>query len=201
MQHRLILAVAGILGIVLFIWAFAFATPYELSGSEITSDISAPSISLARGDGASFELTALKGRIVLVFFGYTSCPDVCPTTLSEMKRIKADLGENAEMVDFVFVTVDPQRDTPERAQAYASGFDQSFIGLSGSETDLEPVWQGYGVYRKVQESQSAAGYLVDHSARVYLVDKANRLRVTYAYGTPVEDIADDIRFLLKEETR
>lgn len=201
MQHRLILAVAGILGIVLFVWAFAFATPYELHGSEITSDISAPPILFNHGDGTSFELAALRGRIVLVFFGYTSCPDVCPTTLSDMKQIKADLGENAELVDFVFVTVDPQRDTPERTQKYASGFDQAFIGLSGSETDLEPVWQGYGVYRKIQESQSAAGYLVDHSARVYLVDKANRLRVTYAYGTPVEDIADDIRFLLKEETR
>jgi len=198
MQRKLILGVVGIMGAVLLIWAFAFATPYELHGSEITSDIPAPAISLTRGDGISFELAALKGRIVLVFFGYTSCPDVCPTTLSDMKRIKGDLGDRAEEVNFVFITVDPQRDTPQRVQAYASGFSEEFIGLSGSEAELEPVWQAYGVFRKIQESQSAAGYLVDHSARVYLVDKANRLRVTYAYGTPVEDMANDIRYLLKE---
>lgn len=198
MQRKLILGVAGILGAVLLIWGFAFASPYNLHGSEITSNVPAPAISLNRADGSTFELAALKGRIVLVFFGYTSCPDVCPTTLADMKRIKADLGERAEEVDFVFITVDPQRDSPERVQAYASGFSEDFIGLSGSEAELEPVWQGYGVFRKIQESQSAAGYLVDHSARVYLVDKANQLRVTYTYGTPVEDIANDIRYLLKE---
>ncbi|MHB8817974.1 MAG: SCO family protein [Bellilinea sp.] len=198
MQRKLILGVAGILGAVLLIWGFAFATPYELHGSEITSKVPAPAVNLTRADGSSFELSGRKGRIVLVFFGYTSCPDVCPTTLADMKRIKADLGERAAEVDFVFITVDPQRDTPERVQAYASGFSQDFIGLSGSEGELEPVWQGYGVFRKIQESQSAAGYLVDHSARVYLVDKTNQLRVTYTYGTPVEDMANDIRYLLKE---
>lgn len=198
MQRKVIYGVVGILAVVLLIWATAFARPYTLHGSEITNSESAPAINLDRADGTSFRIEEQTGKIALLFFGYTSCPDVCPTTLADMKRVKADLGDRAERVEFVFITVDPLRDSPERVQAYASGFDSQFIGLSGSENELTPVWQGYGVFRQVQESTSAAGDLVDHSSRIYLIDKANNLRVTYPYGTPVEDLAADIRFLLKE---
>lgn len=199
MQRTILFGVAGTLALVLLVWAAAFARPYELHGSEITTEVQAPAVNLTRADGSPFRISALKGKIVLLFFGFTSCPDVCPTTLADFKRVKADLGEKADQLAFIFITVDPQRDTPEGAQAYAAGFDPQFIGLSGSETELEPVWQGYGVYRKVTESGSAASYEVDHSSRVYLVDSTNRLRVTYPYGTPVEDLTADIRFLLKEK--
>ena len=199
MQRTILFGVAGTLALVLLVWAAAFARPYELHGSEITTEVQAPAVNLTRADGSPFRMSALKGKIVLLFFGFTSCPDVCPTTLADFKRVKADLGEKADQLAFIFITVDPQRDTPEGAQAYAAGFDPQFIGLSGSEIELEPVWQGYGVYRKVTESGSAASYEVDHSSRVYLVDSTNRLRVTYPYGTPVEDLTADIRFLLKEK--
>ena len=199
MQRTILFGVAGTLALVLLVWAAAFARPYELHGSEITTEVQAPAVNLTRADGSPFRISALKGKIVLLFFGFTSCPDVCPTTLADFKRVKADLGEKADQLAFIFITVDPQRDTPEGAQAYAAGFDPQFIGLSGSEIELEPVWQGYGVYRKVTESGSAASYEVDHSSRVYLVDSTNRLRVTYPYGTPVEDLTADIRFLLKEK--
>jgi protein SCO1/2 len=198
MQRKVIYGVVGILAVVLLIWATAFAQPYTLHGSEITNGVTAPAVNLTRTDGSSFHIEEQVGKIVLLFFGYTSCPDVCPTTLADMKRVKADLGDRAEQVVFVFITVDPLRDSPERVQAYASGFDSQFIGLSGTESDLTPVWQGYGVFRQVQESTSAAGYLVDHSSRIYLIDTANHLRATYPYGTPVQDLAADIRFLLKE---
>lgn len=198
MQRKVIYGVVGILVVVLLVWATAFAQPYTLHGSEITENVSAPAVNLTRNNGSPFRMEEYKGKIVLLFFGYTSCPDVCPTTLADMKRIKADLGDRAEQVEFVLITVDPQRDSPERVQAYASGFDPQFIGLSGTENELTPVWQGYGVYRQIQESTSAAGYLVDHSSRIYLIDKANHLRVTYSYGTPVDDLTADIRFLLKE---
>jgi len=198
MQRKVIYGVVGILALVLLVWATAFARPYTLHGSEITNGVSAPAVHLNRADGSSFRIEELKGKIVLLFFGYTSCPDVCPTTLADYKRVKADLGDRAGRIEFVFITVDPQRDSPERVQAYASGFDPQFIGLSGEESDLAPVWQGYGVFRQVQDSTSAAGYLVDHSSRIYLIDTANQLRVTYPYGTPVKDLSADIRFLLKE---
>jgi protein SCO1/2 len=115
-----------------------------------------------------------------------------------MKRVIEELGDRAGQVEVIFITVDPQRDTLEKTQDYASGFDSQFIGLSGSESDLTPVWQGYGVYRKVPDSAGAADYEVEHSSRIYLIDTANQLRVTYPYGTLVADLADDIRFLLKE---
>ena len=198
MQRKVIFGVVGILAVVLLIWATAFARPYTLHGSEITNQVTAPPVNLKRGDGSVFQMEQQKGNIVLLFFGFTSCPDVCPTTLVDMKRVKAELGERAAQVEFVFITVDPQRDSPELVQAYASGFDSEFIGLSGSESDLAPVWQGYGVYRNVSDSTSNASYEVEHSTRVYLIDTANNLRVTYPFGTQVEDLAADIRFLLKE---
>ncbi len=198
MQRKIVLGTVGILAAMLLIWAFAFVEPYQLHGSEIVPSIPAPAIPLTRADGTPFDLNGLRGRIVLIFFGYTSCPDVCPTTMADLKRVKGELGQQADSVDVLLITVDPQRDTPERIQAYVSGFDQAFIGLSGSEAQLEPVWQGYGVYRAITGSHHDASYGVDHSTRIYLIDTSNHLRTTYAYGTSVQDLADDIRYLLKE---
>ena len=199
MQRKVILGVVVMMAVVLLIWAAAFARPYMLHGSEITNRIAAPSIHLTRADGSVFQIEQQKGKIVLLFFGFTSCVDVCPTTMADMKRVKEELGDRAGQVEVVFITVDPQRDTRQITQDYASGFDAQFIGLSGSEGELTPVWQGYGVYRKVPDSVTATDYEVEHSSRIYLIDTANQLRATYLYGTPVADLADDIRFLLKEK--
>jgi protein SCO1/2 len=201
MQKNVILGVVGGLAVVLLVWAVAFARPYSLHGSEISPAVPAPEIQLARADSSVFDLAGFKSKLVLVFFGYTSCPDVCPTTLANMKRIKAGLGEKSTDLVFVFITVDPQRDTPEKVQQYVSGFDPSFIGLSGNEMDLQPIWQAYGVYRQIQDTGSALGYLVDHSSRTYLIDQDSNLRLTYAYGTPIDDLVNDIRFLLKEGSK
>jgi len=198
MQRSLILTVLGLLAGVLLVWGVAFARPYTLKGSQIDPPIPAPEINLKRADGSNFNLSASDGRISLIFFGYTHCPDICPATLAEMKRVKAEIGQDAQRVQFVFITVDPQRDTAERMHAYATGFDPGFIGLSGTEQELAPVWSGYFVSRQVQESGSAVGYLVDHSTRVYLVDQSGYLRLTYTFGTAVADMAADIRYLLRE---
>jgi protein SCO1/2 len=158
----------------------------------------APEIILNRDNGSSFRLSEQRGDVVLLFFGYTSCPDVCPTTLSELRKVKEELGSNAEQVKVVFVTVDPERDTPEQIQKYVSIFNPAFIGLSGSLDELEPVWKNYGVYREVEQiSSSASGYLVTHSARVYLIDRDGNLRLSYSYGTPTDDIVHDLKILFK----
>jgi len=158
--------------------------------------LAAPEIELARDNGSNFRLSEMRGNVVLLFFGYTSCPDVCPTTLSELRKVDEELGSKAGQIKVAFVTVDPQRDTPEKIQQYVSVFNPSFIGLSGSQAELEPVWKDYGVYREVdQEISSASGYLVTHSARLYVIDQDGNLRLSYSYGTPIEDIVHDLKIL------
>lgn len=157
----------------------------------------APPFSLQKADGSWFRLEEQRGKIVLLFFGYTFCPDVCPTTLAELSQALArlDVDQQAQ-VQVVFISVDPERDTPERVQAFVRHFAPGFLGLSGSEAQLQSIWQAYGVYREIQQSSSAAGYLVNHSARVYLIDQEGNLRLTYAFGTPPEDLTHDLRLLL-----
>ena len=157
----------------------------------------APDFELARTGGESFRLSDARGEIVVLFFGYTSCPDICPTTLAELKTALDRLDEEeAENVKVVFVTVDPERDTPERVQEYVDHFDQAFVGLSGSEQELAHVWNEYGVFRQKVEGTSAAGYLVDHTARVTVIDQEGNLRVSYPFDTPVETIVHDLQVLM-----
>lgn len=197
--RNLILAGIGVtLGLVL-VAAIVLARPYTYRGSLIDPAVPAADFTLTSGSGEPFHLGDQRGKVVLLFFGYTTCPDVCPATLGEMKQVVARLGKQAEGVQVVFITVDPQRDTPQKIGQYAAAFDPTFVGLSGSEAELTPVWASYGVYRAIVETTSAAGYLVDHSARTYLVDPAGNLRLTYTFGTPVDEILSDVRYVLKHK--
>ena len=199
MSRRLGLIVGG--GIFLSIVLIAIAIlsrPYTFRGSIITPPVPAPDFTLADGLGGNFQLSEQRGKLVLIFFGYTACPDVCPTALSEMKLVQKRLGSLAENVRFVFITVDPERDTPELVAKYAASFSPSFVGLSGSEEDLQPVWQKYGVYREKRTTTSATGYLMDHSAFVYVIDRNGNMRETFSFSTPVDDMVDDVRYLIKE---
>ena len=158
----------------------------------------APEIALTRSDGSSFRLSEMRGSVVLIFFGYTSCPDECPTTLAELKLALAELSEeDAAQVKVLFVTVDPERDTPERMQEYVNHFNKTFIGLSGTQVDLEKIWQAYGVYRESVPGTSASGYTVDHTARVTLIDQDGNMRVSFGLDTPVEDVVHDLKLILK----
>lgn len=177
---------------------FLFSKPASFRGTTYAEPYPvAPEFELTRANGNTFRLSEQHGKIVMLFFGYTSCPDVCPTTMAELNQALGKLGDQADQVQVVFVTVDPQRDTPERAQEYVDHFNPNFIGLSGSESELTKVWNNYGVFREVVEGTSAAGYLVDHTARVTLIDQQGNLRVSFPFDTPVEDIVHDLKLLLK----
>jgi protein SCO1/2 len=117
-----------------------------------------------------------------------------------MKKIYERLGADASAVNVVFITVDPQRDTAQRLDTYTQAFNPYFIGLTGGEEELSTVWSDYGVFREVTTGDTALGYLISHTARVYLVDRLGRLRLTYAFGTPVDDIFSDLKYLLKEKS-
>ncbi|MCE9647904.1 MAG: SCO family protein [Chloroflexi bacterium] len=157
----------------------------------------APPIELVRSNGERFRLSDQKGKINLLFFGYTSCPDVCPTTLAELNQVLTSLGNKTDLVQVLFVSVDPERDTPEKIQQYVNHFNSKFVGLSGSMDVLQGIWNDYGIYREEVQGDSAAGYTVNHTARVYLIDMDGNLRLSYGFETPVEDIVNDVRLLLK----
>ncbi|MEW6083817.1 MAG: SCO family protein [Chloroflexota bacterium] len=159
----------------------------------------AADFTLTRANGEVFQLNAFRGNFILLFFGYTSCPDVCPTTLAELNLALAKLEpEDAAQVKVVFVTVDPERDTPERTQEYVDNFNQTFIGLSGTESELAPVWKSFGIFRAIADGSSATGYLVDHTARVTLIDRDGKLRISFPYDASVEDIVHDLKLMLEE---
>ena len=198
MNTRVIQVGLGLLALIGVVMAAVLLLPKTetFRGTLYDPALPAPEIELARDNGGNFQLSEMQGNVVLLFFGYTSCPDVCPTTLSELRKVNEELGKNADRVKVVFVTVDPERDTPEKIQEYVSIFNPAFIGLSGSTNDLEPVWKEYGVYREIDKAtSSASGYLVTHSARVYVIDPDGNLRLSYSYGTPTEDIVHDLKIL------
>ena len=178
---------------------FLFSKPASFRGTFFEEPYPvSPEIELVRANGSGFRLSEMRGKVVLLFFGYTSCPDICPTTLAELNQALEKLGpEKAQQVQVIFVTVDPQRDTPERVQEYVDHFNEDFIGLSGTESDLAAVWRNYGVFRENVESTSAAGYIVNHTARVTLIDPVGNMRVSFAFDTPVDDIVHDLNLVLR----
>ncbi len=201
MKSKYILLGLGVLvGVALILTAWQYIQlPYTFRGSLIDPPVPAADFELTDQHGRAFRLSEQNGKVVLLFFGYTNCPDVCPLTLSDFKRIKAGLGSQASDVRFVFITVDPERDTSEVLGQYMQNFEADFIGLSGERQQLEGVWKDYGVYQAKQEVGSAAGYLVDHTARTYLVDQQGNWRLTYPFEMGPEDITQDVRYLLSNE--
>lgn len=195
----LIVGFATILGLVVVYLLLGRAQPYTYHGSVIDPPVEAPEFELTDAEGNSFQLNELEGQVVVMFFGYTSCPDVCPLTLSEFVRIKEELGNQSENVSFVFVTVDPERDTPERIKKYLANFDAGIIGLTGERKELEPVWASYGVYQDKVDEGSEGNYFLDHSSRSYVIDQEGNLLLTYTFGTQNESIAADVRHLMSSQ--
>jgi protein SCO1/2 len=180
------------------VFGFVIERPYTFRGSVIDPAVPAPEFSLLSSQGEEYSLVSRTGKFVLIFFGYTYCPDVCPTTLYEMKEIKARLKDKAENIEFVFITVDPERDTLEQLTRYLASFDGSFFGLTGTTEQLEMVWKDYGVYREIQETDNSLGYLVDHTSRLYLINSQGELMMTYLYETTLDEIVSDLNYLIKK---
>ncbi|MDR3578263.1 MAG: SCO family protein [Anaerolineaceae bacterium] len=174
----------------------AFSRPYTFHGSVIQPSMSAPDFSLTDTNGQSFQLSQHKGQLILLFFGYTNCPDECPATLAVMKAVFSKLGSQTSRVRFVFVTVDPQRDNPAQIRTFLVKYNSSFIGLGGSQSKLTPVWKAFGVYQQLPVNSTVPQYQVSHSTQVYLIDPQGHLRLTYDLSTPVDDIYQDVQHIL-----
>lgn len=189
--------VSAILAVALLI-GFVFQKPYSFNGTVIEPPLPVEDFVLQTGNNQSFRLSEQTGKITLLFFGYTNCPDVCPTTLAEFKQVYKNLGDDTQSVQFAMITADPERDTPDRMGEFVSFFNPSFIGLSGERSELEKVYKDFGAFIEKQESSSAAGYLVSHTSSVFVLDQETNLRITFPYGTSANEMTDDITQLLNE---
>jgi len=151
----------------------------------------APEILLTTTDGAEFRLSQHRGKVVVIVFGYTLCPDVCPVTLARLAQIRTRLATAAERLRVVFVTLDPERDTTARVHAYVRAFDPAFIGLTGPPKALAQVRDAYGVVAG-RRGAAGTGYLVDHSTFVFVVDRTGQLRFMFPAGASAEDMVQVI---------
>ncbi len=152
---------------------------------------------LQRAGGGTFRLSETRGQVVVLYFGYTSCPDVCPTTLYDLHRTLEILGERADEVVVGFVTIDPDNDTPEKLATYVEAFDPRFVGLTGTPEALQTAYDRFSV-RVLQDEQTADSYGLAHTNSVFVLDRARRLRLRMHFGAKPEDMADDLLVLLKE---
>jgi len=154
---------------------------------------------LPASTGQDLSLSDLRGQWVLMFFGYTHCPDICPTTLAEFRQVKAELGDDATSTTFLFVSVDAPRDTPAVIENFVTRFDPSFIGMSADDETLARMAPEYGLfYERHPPEGDGDNYVVDHSGRSYLVDPQGAIRISYAYGTDSDVIAETIRELMNQ---
>ncbi len=191
-----ILGAAILVGLGVTLGVGLLKQPYTYQGSFIDPPVPASDFQLTDQNGQPYRLSDQRGKAVLLFFGYTNCLDICPVTMAEYKQVKDKLGDKASQVNFVFITVDPERDTAERLRSYLSIHDPGITGLSGSQADLQAVWKAYGVYVAKGEVDSTGGYSVDHTARIYAIDRQGNLRLTYPYEMGSEPIASDLTHLL-----
>jgi protein SCO1/2 len=152
-------------------------------------------------DSQRFELSSLQGKVVLIFFGYTSCPDACPTTLSKLASVYKKLGDDAKRVKTLYISVDPERDTPAVLKEDLRNFEIDALGLTGTKAELDKVVALYGAtYEIVPLPESASKYAVAHSTTLYALDPMGRTRLTFEYEATVDEIVKGVRTILATKT-
>lgn len=178
----------------------AACQPATEAGKLVSQDISGADFGqtfhLTDHTGKPRTMDDFKGKAIALFFGYTHCPDVCPTTMADLKQTMKLLGPRADEVQVLFVTLDPKRDTQEVLAQFVPSFDARFIGLRGSEEEIAATAAVFKIYAKKVEAQGQSGYTIDHSAGMYIFDKNGKIRLYVDYGQKPADIANDIKLIL-----
>ena len=181
--------------------ALAACPPAEpqapFKGIDITGAAYANALSLPDFDGRVRTLAEFKGKVVALFFGYVQCPDVCPTTMAELALIKKQLGADGARLQPVFVTVDPERDTPEVLKAYMANFGTDFVGLRGDNEQTKATALAFKIFYSRVRGATPTSYTIDHTAGTYLYDPEGRVRLFVRYGSKTEDLTADIKLLLR----
>ena len=169
----------------------------KFSATDITNADFGRDFHLRDHNGVPRSLADFRGKVVVIFFAYTHCPDVCPTTLADLAGAMQVLGEDAKKVQVLFVTIDPERDTPELLRNYVPAFFPTFLGLYGDAAATADTAKEFKVFYQKQPGKTPESYTMDHSAGTYLFDPEGRLRLFMSYGQPADAYAHDIRMLLK----
>lgn len=169
----------------------------QFSSVDVTGASYAKDFELTDHNGKVRRLADFKGKVVVMFFGYTQCPDVCPTSMAELAEVKKALGADGDKLQGIFVTVDPARDTPEVLKGYMENFDPTFLALYTTPEKLEALAKDFKVYYKRVNGQTPTSYTMDHSAGSYIYDTQGNLRLFTRYGSGAQVLATDIKQLLK----
>jgi protein SCO1 len=170
------------------------AVPFQ--GADITGADYARNLSLPDVNGRPRTLAEFKGKVVVVFFGYTQCPDVCPTTMAELAQVKKSLGADGDKLQGVFVSIDPERDTPEILKAYISSFDPSFVALRGSVEQTEAAAKDFKIYFGKVPGKTEGSYTMDHTAGAFIIDAKGNPRLFERYGGGADALTSDIKSLM-----
>lgn len=176
---------------------FYFLRPHTFHGTVIQSPEPSFNFKLTGANG-DVSLSDFRGKMVLLYFGYTFCPDICPATLANVGQALRELGPKADDIQVVMVSVDPERDTPEKLAKYVAQFHPSIIGVTGSKAQLEEVTSLYGIFYQVTEGSDATGYLIDHTATLLVLDREGYLKLVFPFGVTSEEIADDLKYMLRQ---
>ena len=165
-------------------------------GTDISSVRMDTAFSLKDFNGRIRTLEDFKGKVVVLFFGFTHCPDICPTTLTDLKKTMVLLKDKASAVQVIFITLDPVRDTEDVLKKFIPTFNSSFLGLTGTESDIDKVANQLKIFNKKVNDGSKAGYTIDHSAGLYVIDKKGSIKLHISNGQKPEDLASDLAKLI-----
>jgi protein SCO1/2 len=174
------------------------AAPALKSGSFSPARM-APEIAQKAADGSDFRLSALRGKVVVLEFGFTHCAAVCPASLAMLAQARQQLGAHADRLQVVFISVDPERDTPARLKTYLAQFDKSFVGLTGTPEQMAAIRKDYGITAtRFPAPAGQSGYQMGHSSYLYFIDKKGMLRALMPFGRPADELVHDVNLLAAE---
>lgn len=198
MKTKLPYIIGGLVILIALFVLFKLTNPHTFHGSVVQSTEPAYNFTLTGENGKFISLSDYRGKLVLVYFGYTFCPDICPATLANVGQSLRELGAKTDDVQLIMVSLDPERDTPEKLAEYVKHFHSSFIGVTGSRDELDKVTSLYGIFYEKAAGTDNTGYLINHTATLLVIDREGYLKLVFPFGVTVPEITDDLKYMLSQ---
>lgn len=194
----LLLAIGVVIGLVVVVLVWVGIRPHSFTGTILQAESPAMDFELISSIQKPIRLSDFRGKLVVLYFGYTFCPDVCPASMSTLAKAMAQLGRKADDIQVIMISVDPERDTPDKLAEYVTKFDPSFIGATGTIDEISAVASLYGVFFQKDPGTPETGYLVSHTSSVLVIDREGHLRLIFPFDTSADAIAADLGELLND---